>query len=216
MTMAFLTDEARQKIASAIAETERRTSGELVAVVAGAADDYRYVPLVWPAIAALLLPAILLTIEPGMGAWTLYLAQSAVFIGLALLAHLPPVRMALVPGSLKRGRASRLAREQFFEQRLHLTRARTGVLIFVSVAERYVEIIADRGINELVSPGTWDEAVADFVERVRAGRTAEGFLAAIEIVGARLAEHFPRAADDVDELPNRLIEIETPPYPVGR
>jgi putative membrane protein len=207
VTMAFLTDHDRQKIASAITETERTTGGELVAVVAQAASDYRYVTVLGPALAALLLPAILLTIEPGMSAWTLYLAQAATFIVLALLAHLPPVRMALIPDTMKRRRASRLAREQFFEQRLHLTQARTGVLIFVSVAEHYVEIIADEGINALVPPGTWDRAVTDFVERVRAEQIAEGFLAVIEVVGTRLAEHFPRPANDRDELPNRLIEI---------
>ena len=205
--MAFLTEQDRQKIANAINAAERTTSGELVAVVAQAADDYRYVSLVWPALAALLLPAILLTIEPGMNAWTLYLAQAAAFLVLALLAHLPPVRMPLVPDTMKRRSASRLAREQFFEQRMHLTSAHTGVLIFVAVAERYVEIIADEGINALVPPGTWDKAVADFVEQVRAGRIAEGFLAVVEVVGTRLAEHFPRADDDRDELPNRLIEI---------
>jgi putative membrane protein len=205
--MAFLTDHDRQKIASAIAETERTTSGELVAVVAQAASDYRYVTLLGPALTALLLPTILLTIEPAMSAWTLYLVQAATFIVLALLAHLPAVRMALVPETMKRRRASRLAREQFFEQRLHLTQGRTGVLIFVSVAEHYVEIIADEGINALVQPSTWDQAVADFVERVRAGRIAEGFLAVVEAVGTRLREHFPRAADDRDELPNRLVEI---------
>ena len=93
---------------------------------------------------------------------------------------------------------------------MHLTRARTGVLIFVAVAEHYVEIIADEGINALVPPGTWDKAVADFVERVRAGRVAEGFLAVVEVVGTRLAEHFPRAADDRDELPDRAREL--PPF----
>ena len=115
--------------------------------------------------------------------------------------------MALVPNSLKRRRASQLAREQFFAQRLHLTRARTGVLIFVSVAEHYVEIIADEGINARVPPGTWDKAVADFVEQVRAGRVTDGFLSVVEVVGARLAEHFPRPLDDRDELPNESREF---------
>jgi putative membrane protein len=203
--MPFLTDEDRDTIASAIAEAERHTSGELVAVVAQSAGDYRHL-LLWPALVALLLPAILLTIEPGTRAWIVYLTQAVAFLLLALLAHLP-VPMALVPDWIKRRRVSRLAREQFFERGLHLTRARTGVLIFVAVAEHYVEIIADEGINELVAPGTWDKAVADFIEQVRSGRVAEGFLAAIEVVGTRLAEHFPRAADDPDELPNRLVEI---------
>jgi len=205
--VAFLTDEDRQRIADAIAAAERRTSGELVTVVADAAGDYRAIALLGPALAALLLPALLLTVLPDLAAWTLYLVQAGAFVGLALLAHLPPVRLALVPGAIKRRRASRLAREQFFAQGLHLTRARTGVLIFVSVAEHHVEIIADQGIDARVPPGTWDAAVADFVARVRAGRVAEGFLAAIAVVGERLAEHFPRPPDDVDELPNRLIEI---------
>jgi putative membrane protein len=208
--MAFLTDQDRLKITDAITETERRTSGELVAVVAPTADDYRYVPLLWPALVALLLPAILLAIASDMAVWTLYFAQATAFFVLALLLHLLPVRMALVPDSLKRRRASQLAREQFVEQRLHLTRARTGVLIFVAVAEHYVEIIADEGINALVPPGTWDKAVADFVEQVRAGRVTEGFLAVVEVIGTRLAEHFPPAADDRDELPNQGREL--PPF----
>ncbi len=205
--MAFLSEQDRQKIANAITETERRTSGELVAVVAPAADDYRYVPLLWAALVALLLPALLLTLAPGMAVRTLYFAQAAAFFVLALLLHLLPMRMALVPESLKRRRAGQLAREQFFEQRLHLTRARTGVLIFVSVAEHYVEIIADEGINARVPPGTWDTAVADFIEQVRAGRITEGFLDVVELIGMRLAEHFPRAADDRDELPNEGREL---------
>jgi putative membrane protein len=205
--MAFLTDQDRARIASAIAAAERRTSGELVAVVADAADDYRYVALLWPALAALLLPAILLTALPALDAWLLYLAQAALFVVLVLLAQLRRVRLALVPAATKRRRASRLAREQFVAQGLHLTRERTGVLIFVAVAEHYVEIIADRGIAAVVPPGIWDEAVAGFVEQLRAGRVAEGFLATIALVGERLAGHFPRAPDDTDELPNRLIEI---------
>jgi putative membrane protein len=205
--VAFLSDQDRQRIADAIAAAERRTSGELVTVVAGAADDYSLTALLWPALAALLLPALLLTIAPGTNAWLLYLAQTALFVGLALLAQLSPLRMALVPAAAKRRSASRLAREQFFARGLHLTRERTGVLIFVAVAEHHVEIIADRGIDALVPPDTWDQAVAEFVTRVRAGRVAEGFVAAIGVVGGRLAEHFPRPPDDSDELPNRLIEI---------
>jgi putative membrane protein len=205
--MAFLTDQDRQQIKAAIVAAERRTSGELVTVIAAAADDYRYLPLLWPALAALMLPAIVLAVWPQTGAFRLYLIQAATFFALSLVAHLPPVHLALVPQGVKRRRASRLAREQFFERGLHLTRGRTGVLIFVAVAERHVEIIADAGINALVPPGTWDHAVAEFVGRVRRGRIAEGFIAAIGQVGDRLAEHFPRPADDTDELPNRLIEI---------
>ncbi len=205
--MAFLTDRDRARIAAAIADAERRTSGELVAVVAAAADDYRHTALLWPALAALLLPAIVLTLAPELDARLLYLAQAASFALLVLLTQYRPLRLALVPAATRRQRAGQLAREQFIAQGLHLTQGRTGVLIFVAVAEHHVEIIADRGIDAVVPPGTWDAAVAAFVEQVRAGRVAEGFLATIALVGLRLAEHFPRAEDDRDELPDRLIEL---------
>ena len=115
--------------------------------------------------------------------------------------------MRWCPATTKRQRASRLAHEQFIAQGLHRTRQRTGVLIFVAVAEHHVEIVADRGIDAAVPAGTWDEAVAKFVEQVRAGQVADGFLATIAVIGERLAEHFPATTDDPDELPNRLIEI---------
>ena len=76
----------------------------------------------------------------------------------------------------------------------------------MSVDEKVGQLV-HVGINARVAPDTWDKAVADFVERVRAGRIAEGFLAVVEVVEARLAEHFPRPPDDRDELPNRVVEI---------
>ena len=114
---------------------------------------------------------------------------------------------AVIPKSVKHRRASRLARQQFVEQGLHLTRDRTGVLIFVSVAERYVEIIADAGIDGKVPPGSWDRMVADFVAQVRARHVAEGFLAVVREAGDLLAAYFPRPVEYEDELPNHVIEI---------
>lgn len=205
--MAFLTAEDKQNISLAIQEVESKTSGEIVAVIARAADTYRFIPLLWPAVIALALPGILLTITPASAALDVYAGQVALFIVLSLILQIPPVKYALIPKSVKFGRAGRLARNQFHEQGLHLTQGRTGVLIFVSVAEHYVEVIADKGIHETVPPGTWDEVVADFLTEVRAKRTADGFLVAINDIGDKLAEHFPSTDKNIDELPNHLIEI---------
>jgi putative membrane protein len=126
---------------------------------------------------------------------------------LALLFRWTPLKMRLIPKAVKRRRAGRLAWEQFFAQNLHLTRQRTGVLLFVSVAEHYVEILADKGINDKVKQDAWDNIVADFIKRVKAREITEGFLSAIGACGELLAESFPRSEGDVDELPNRFIEI---------
>jgi putative membrane protein len=223
--MTFLTDDDKAKIAEAIRRAELKTSGELVTVIARESDPYLYVPLLWASLIALLLPFAVLYVPlwnayvsalGGEGAWALYVEQDLYktyalqlisFFVLALLFRWTPLKMRLVPTSVKHRRASRLAREQFYVQGLHHTRDRTGVLIFVSVAEHYVEIIADKGINDKVAADEWEHIVGHFVNRLKGRKIARGFIGAVDACGRVLARHFPRAADDVDELPNHLIEI---------
>jgi putative membrane protein len=133
--------------------------------------------------------------------------QLAVFVIVALLLSWRPIGMRLVPAALKNRHARRLAREQFHALRLHETKAGTGILIFVSIAERYVEILADHGIHARVPDGTWANIVADFTAKVRAGRIVDGFISAIAACSAQLAEHFPRVADDRDELSDAVVEV---------
>ena len=85
------------------------------------------------------------------------------------------------------------------------TQNRTGVLIFVSVAERYGEIIADEGIYQKVSPQVWDDALAALLDHLKSRQVEEGFVAAIRKSADVLEAHFPISADDEDELPNHLI-----------
>jgi len=119
------------------------------------------------------------------------------------------VRFRIVPRSMKRERAHGAAVRQFLAQGMQKTERRTGVLIFAAVAERYVEIIADGGINAKVTQEVWDSAVASLIAAIKDGRPGDGFVAAIEQCGAVLAAHFPIAPGSVnpDELPDRLVEI---------
>ena len=205
--MAFLSAAEKQRLAEAVARAESGTRGEFVTVIAGAADDYLYVPLLWAALGALALPGIIMVSGIGTLIEHAYWIQLVGFFALALLFQWQPLKMRLIPRGLKHARAHRLAQEQFFVQGLRLTEERTGVLLFVSVAEHYVEVIADQGIDSVVPPGTWDHVVADLVAHVRAGRVGEGFVDAVEACGALLAEHFPAQGTSRDELPNRLIEL---------
>lgn len=207
MTAHFITDDDRERIREAVVAAERRTSGEFVTVVARAADDYTYIPLLWAAGVAMVLPGVLWWFTP-LPTHALLIAEAAVFIVLALVLQVPVLRRRVIPAAVARRRATLLARAQFLAQGLHRTRERTGVLLFVSVEERYVEILADEGINARVPPGAWQGIVDAFIARVRAGDIAGGFVAAVQSCGDLLAEHFPRAADDVDELPNRLVELD--------
>lgn len=206
--MAFLTDNDRQRIRAAIEAAERKTRGEFVTVIAPEADDYLYIPILWAALIALLIPG-LLSFAPAnwwVHAHT-YTVQIVSFVLIALLFRLPAIKHRLIPRYVQHQRAHRIALEQFLLQNLHATAERTGVLLFVSRAEHYVEIIADQGINARVDPGAWDALVAAFVEQVRQGRVADGFVQAIEGCGDLLATHFPAGEGDRNELPDHLVEL---------
>ncbi len=205
--MEFIKDEDKARIARAIQEAESRTAGEIVTIIAREADDYPFLPLLWAAGAGLLTPLPLVLLDLPLTALQIYEIQIVVFLGLGLLTRWQPIKMRLIPRALKRQRAGRLARAQFVEQGLHHTEGRSGIMIFVSVAERYVEIMADQGINDRVPPGSWDGIVRDFVAKVRAKQTAEAFVIAVERCGALLAEHFPAEPRNPDELPNHLVEL---------
>ncbi len=205
--MAFLSEKDRRDIAQAIAAVEAKTRGELVTVIARAADNYLYVPLLWAALLALAIPGALMLAGNSVALQYAYEVQVASFLLFALVLNLTPVKMRLTPRALKRSCVRRLAREQFFAQNLHRATERAGVLLFVSVAERSVEILGDDGIHRRVPAGTWERAVADFTGAVQAGRVAEGFLRAIQTCGDLQAEHFPVRPGDKNELPDHLIEL---------
>jgi putative membrane protein len=112
-----------------------------------------------------------------------------------------------VPKRLKHDRAHAEAVRQFFAHGLQDTEDRTGVLIYISAAERHVEIVADAGIDAKVAPGTWDQVIATLVPAIKDGRIGDGLVAAIAQCGAILAQHFPATAKNPDELPNRVVII---------
>ena len=205
--MSFLSTAEKDRIAEAIRRAETATSGEIVTVIARSSDAYLFIPLLWASVAALTVPVIALSIDPWMSPVILYVIQLLVFAALALVFRWAPVKMRLVPRGVKRRRAGRLAREQFLVQGLHRTEGRGGVLLFVSVAERHVEVLADSGIDEKAPPGTWDSVVGALIGRVRQGRVGDGFVEAVDTLGALLAEHFPAPAGGRNELPNHLVEI---------
>jgi putative membrane protein len=139
--------------------------------------------------------------------WNIYLTQIVVFLAIALVLSIPNLRFHIVPRRTRHDRAHGEAMRQFSAQGLDKTEHRTGVLIFASVGERYAEIVADAGINGKVTPGVWDDAVNALVTEIKAGRPADGFVAAIEQCGKVLAQHFPPGALKRDETPDKLLEI---------
>ncbi len=202
--MEFTADD-RQAIAAAIGEAEKKSGGQIICVLARSSSDYAHVPILWASALALLAPWPFIEFTQWSVQW-IFLVQIAVFIVAALIFSWTPLRLALVPRAVQRGRAHRAALEQFVVRRVDRTKNRTGVLIFVSMAERYARIIADQGIAEKVQRSEWQAAIDDLVSHMRAGRIAAGFTAAIERCGDVLAAHVPPDGSP-NELSDRLYVI---------
>jgi putative membrane protein len=197
-----LTAEDHAAVAAAIAAAEKKTSAQFVCVLARASSAYVHIPIIWATVLALLTPWPLIQFTE----WSvqrIFLIQLVVFIVFALIFSWMPLRLALVPGAVKRARAHRAALEQFVLRRVAHTRHRTGVLIFVSLAERYARILADEGIAQKVHGAEWQAAVDTLVGHMRERRIAAGFTAAIERCAAVAEAHAPPDGSP-NELPNRL------------
>ncbi len=205
--MAFLSDHEKEKLRRAIVEAETGTNGEIVTVIARNSDRYLYIPTLWAALLALTVPGVNFLLGAPMDATLTYEVQVIVFLLAAITFQLDAVKMCLIPKHIKHYRAAKVAREQFVLQGLHTTQNRTGILIFVSVAEHYVEIMADKGINDKIDGAVWQETVDDFITLVKQGRTFEGFEKTIRQCREQLWTHFPLEGKNPDELPNHLIEI---------
>lgn len=202
----MISQAEKTRIIEAITVAEAKTAGEIFCVIAHASSGYSLVPIAWAALVALAAPApmIYLTTWP---AGLIYLVQLAAFIVTAAVFSLPAIRFRVVPNQAMRERAHVEAMRQFLAQGMHLTEHRTGVLVFVSVAEHYAEIVADSGINAKVAPAVWQDAVNAAVAAIREGRIGDGLVAAVERCGAVLAEHFPPGAINRDEVPNKVVEM---------
>lgn len=202
----MISDADKARVSAAIREAESHTAGEIFCVIARQSGEYRLMPLVWATLAALLVPLPLIV----AGRWpaaTIYLAQITMFLIVAGILSHSRLGLLAVPRRARHAHAHEEAMRQFALQGIDRTEHRTGVLIFASAAERYVEVVADRGINDRVTSAVWDDAVAVLVAAIKDGRAGDGFVAAIERCGAVLATHFPPGTLKRDELPDKLLEI---------
>jgi putative membrane protein len=131
----------------------------------------------------------------------------AIFLAVRYLLAIMPLRLALTPKHTKARRVRRRAIAFFKVGAERRTMGRTGILIYLSLDEHRAEIVADEAIASKVGPEVWGEAMIALIDQVRAGHPGRGMAEAVRQVGKVLAEHFPKSDDNLNELPDRLIEL---------
>lgn len=224
--MMELSEADHDKVSAAIAAAESNSNGEIVAVATPISDSYHDVALHWALVplfavlawAAWRPTALTWWYDLLFGGWhpdptlsellTLLMVFAALKFTVALLIlKWMPLRLALTPGATKHRRVRRRAVTVFRAAAERRTAERTGILIYLSMAERRAEIVADEAILKVTDGHTWGEAMTALIAEVKAGRPGDGICAAIERVGVVLSEHFPRSAGDINEIPDKLIEL---------
>lgn len=215
MGMTTLTESEHTRISDAVREAEANTSGEIVAYLMESSDAYGVAYLramLVCSITAVLLGLLLPLSTDGWGMGWLETAHGIVTVALAggvfgilLTALFPAVRRAFA-GRARLARSTALqAHRAFVEEEVFSTRDRTGILLFVSLQEHRVEVLADKGINSVVDAGVWTEVVDLIIDGIRKKSLTDGLVEGITRCGEILRSHGVEVRpSDADELPNEL------------
>jgi putative membrane protein len=183
------TSEEHERINSAIAEIERGTAADMRVVVTRVSDRYSLYPVAWAAVGAVLLGALVSLLRPEIASRSVVAIQLWVMLVATLLLDLLPIRLRVVPERVKHAHARHLAHREFNAQAGAGNQHR--ILLFVSLGERYVEIVADHETHALAPAGSWNKIVDEFLATVKDGRVADGVLAAATACGNILKTHHP-------------------------
>jgi putative membrane protein len=224
----MLSKSDHDRITQAIADAKSKSAGEIFCVLTHEVSRYREVPLAWAAIAAFVLPPLftfaglswLVQANPTwtdesaratksviMGALGSYtMLQAAIFVIVALIVAQPAVRRLLTPRFLKRHRVRQVARHHFAASGAKLSHAEPHILIYASLGDRQVELVAHKAIHDAVGDGPWNAAVQAVAEGMKEKKPAEGFIRAIKICGEALAAHFPANGPHENFFPDDILE----------
>ena len=217
MAKPILTSEEQSTIASAVGDAEKTTSGEIVPAVIRESSDYAVYELLFAFAAGFLFYSILLVFYPSVSGmidrlfwfppdWyvtAFYGVSTVLLIGLAyFFSNMPVLDRLIIPRKVREEAVRKRAMLYFTEAGLTETRDRTGILIFVSLMERRVEVLADKGISEKIPQSEWDSLAGALARDIGKGELSPGLCRAVDSCGKKLTQHFPIKSDDTNELPD--------------
>lgn len=196
------------QIENQIAEIEKKTSGEIVVALVPTSDSYFRIRLMGALSGGFAATCIALFIEYqghwGYAFWKLFLIQLfGIFSGITL-SYWPVFARILVPKYIRTRNVHREALAQFTALGLHATKEHSGILILLSVFERSVEILADRGIHSKVDAGYWKKHTDKIAEGFSSKQPAAHLAEVLKEIGNKLADHFPPDPLNPNELSNKV------------
>jgi putative membrane protein len=200
----MLKKEQAQRIEQAVTQAEAITNAEIAVCILPASGDDRGVAAIAGAIAFAAVQAI------GSAMWL----DPVIVIPAAIIAAILvfwlcdrfDLGLRCLPAQLLIKDARKAARTTFLDRGLDITPERNAVLLFVSRAERYVEILPDRAAAAAIDPAHWSAIVDGFRKAARKGDLGEAVAGAVAAIGQICAAHFPASGANPDRVSNQPIQ----------
>jgi putative membrane protein len=195
-------------IEAAVKAAEKLSSSEIVPMAVDSSGFYAWVHWFW-SVVFLVISVVSVEVWNHSGFWPLELREvfivQLLFMGVGCaFSFIPFVKRNTIPRFLRDGAVHEAAQANFLTHGIHLTRERTGILIYISLLEHQVEILADQGIHQKLGAAFWDQMAQKIAQGIAQGKADESLIAVIESMGQKLAEFFPRRHDDTNELSDTL------------
>ena len=163
-----------------------RPAEKIAIVITRLSERYALYTMAWASIGAFTAGGLAIAARPALSGRSLIFIELCALVAMALLLEVLPIRLAMIPERVKHASARNLAHREFTAHMMADGTHPMRILFFLSIGERYVEIIADHATHAMASPGTWKRIVDDFIASVKSDRIAAGVVAAIESCGAIL------------------------------
>jgi putative membrane protein len=191
VTGAHLKADEQKRLSAALAEADKRTTARFELVTVPVSDRYALYPLIYGAAVGLAVLGALALFWPELTLRIGFYAAAGAFAVSSFLFEWLPLRLLLVPRHAKHWECWELAHRSFAARVLAQTDRKPGIVLFVSLGERYVEVVTDRDVDLKVPQGTWDVVIADFTRAAKQKRLADGLIAAVDACTKVLATHYP-------------------------
>ena len=203
----MITDKTKKEIKKLIEDIESKSSAEIVCAVSDKSERYRYIIFLYAALAALVLPFLLMGFGVDLSGANLIWTQIALFLFISFVLEYSDIKYRLIPKKIKKSRCSDLAYYQFHKIGVDKTSNHKAILILVCLKERFVKIVADSEIDKRVGEETWKKIVANFIKSAKMGEIDKALIDTVKECGDILKKEFPRDNDSKDELSNDVVEI---------
>jgi putative membrane protein len=203
--MKLLTEQERNEITNVIKEAEKKTSCEFVVAEISHCDDYNSARFVWGIIIALLV---------GLLEYIFYSPEVAYFtgaqfigflIGLLVISHIPFFKRLVLPRKKMQNEVRFRAMAEFYQQGLYKTGEENGILIMLSIFERMVVVLGDKGVHAKVPADYWDKMKDKIIEGIKQNKTGSTIVDVVKSSAGELSAHFPIKPGDINELPDEVI-----------